>query len=33
MKSDKEKWLDGMMNDMEEDMWHKRQGKFYKKMK
>ncbi len=33
MKSDKEKWLDGMMKDMEKDMRHNRQGRFFKKMK
>ena len=33
VKGDKEKWLDGVMGDMEEDMRHNRQGRFYKKMK
>ena len=32
-KSDKEKWLDEMMRDMEEDMRCNRQGRFFKKMK
>ena len=30
---DKEKWLDGIMNEMEEDMKRHRQGDFYKKMR
>ena len=33
IKRDKEKWLDGMMKDMEEDMRHNRQDRFFKKMK
>ena len=33
MRKDKEQWLDGMMKDMEEDMRHNRQDRFFKKMK
>ena len=33
MKVDKEKWLDGVMNNMEDDMKRNRQGDFFKKMK
>ena len=33
MRRDKEKWLDGMMKDMEEDMRHNRQDRYFKKMK
>ena len=33
MKEDKEKWLDGVMKGLEDDMkWHQ-QGSFFKKMK
>ena len=33
MTSDKEKWLDGVVNEMEEDMKRHRQTDFYKKMR
>ena len=33
MTSDKEKWLDGVMDEMEEDMKRRRLGSFYKKMR
>ena len=33
VKEDKEKWLDGMMKGLEDDMKRHRHGSFYKKMK
>ena len=33
MRRDKEKWLDGMMKDMEEEMRHNRRDRLFKQMK